>query len=555
MNIGRTLAWVLVPVAAVTGSTITGPWPNAAGQASGDRGSFSGRHARVDGDFNGDGYGDLAVGVPGEAVTAQKLDAGAVNIIYGSRRGLRARGNQQLSQDSPGILGTAETGDRFGARTTTGDFNGDGFSDLAVASASENLDEKDPAANAEGAVNVIYGSPGGLTERGNQLWSQATPGIADEPEEMDSFGSSLTAADFNGDGLDDLAVGVPWETLHPTELDERGFQGAAHVIFGSRAGLTSIGSQFWTQDSPGMPGVAGTWDFFGSALAAADLGRSRHADLVISATWDGLFTDEGDGQRGGVVHVLYGSSSGPQASRSQLLSRDTPGVDGEAWANDFFGAPLAVADFGRGRRADLVTRSNDQTDELTDPAVVHAFYGLVDGLATRGSQRWNQASPGILDSPEFFDGFGFALAGADFGRDRHADLAITVLGEEVGDTPASDEPGAVQIIYGTDQGLSAAGNQLWTQDSPGIADAVEADEGFGRALAAVNFGGSRHADLAVGSFETVGPGGAEGAVNVIYGTRRGLSATSNQFWTLNSPGIVGHGDGGEHFGESLAPRQ
>src|SRR3954454_9050433 len=31
---------------------------------------------------------------------------------------------------------------------------------------------------------------------------------------------------------------------------------------------------------------------------------------------------------------------GPQASHSQLLSRDSPGIDGEAWANGSFGAPL-----------------------------------------------------------------------------------------------------------------------------------------------------------------------------------------------------------------------
>ena len=63
---------------------------------------------------------DLAIGVPFEDVVSvldgtQQVDAGAVNVIYGSSIGLRATDNQFWHQDSPGIRDVAQPGDRFGS--------------------------------------------------------------------------------------------------------------------------------------------------------------------------------------------------------------------------------------------------------------------------------------------------------------------------------------------------------------------------------------------------------------------------------------------------------
>ena len=64
------------------------------------------------GDFNGDGFDDLAIGVPGEDVGAAG-NAGAVNVIYGSKKGLRAKGDQFWHQDVLGVLDRAESADQF----------------------------------------------------------------------------------------------------------------------------------------------------------------------------------------------------------------------------------------------------------------------------------------------------------------------------------------------------------------------------------------------------------------------------------------------------------
>ena len=103
------------------------------------------------------------------------IDAGAVNILYGSASGLTAAGNQFWTQDNPGILERAEAGDLFGSALATGDFDGDGFADLAVGVPFENVGSVSDA----GAVNILYGSASGLTAAGNQFWAQDSPGITE----------------------------------------------------------------------------------------------------------------------------------------------------------------------------------------------------------------------------------------------------------------------------------------------------------------------------------------------------------------------------------------
>jgi hypothetical protein len=101
-----------------------------------------------------------------------------------------------------------------------------------------------------GAVNVIYGSPTGLSATfvADQFWSQNTANVEDAAEETDAFGISLVAGDFNDDGREYLAIGV-FEDLQ----DVNGVivdAGAVNVIHGALSiGLnaTAVPDQIWTQ--------------------------------------------------------------------------------------------------------------------------------------------------------------------------------------------------------------------------------------------------------------------------------------------------------------------
>lgn len=102
------------------------------------------------------------MGVPGEDIASDN-DEGAVNVIYGSATGLTATGNQLWHQNSSGIQGDCGRADTFGRALAAGDFDGDGYADLAVGVPNDDWSSLYP-----GAVNLLYGSASGLTATGNQ---------------------------------------------------------------------------------------------------------------------------------------------------------------------------------------------------------------------------------------------------------------------------------------------------------------------------------------------------------------------------------------------------
>jgi hypothetical protein len=110
---------------------VVGLWPAASGVAHGSTATQAAPARSLQADFNNDGADDLAIGVPLDNV-GTVVGAGAVNVLYGSSPGgLTGTGSQLLSQDTPGVPGSAEVDDGFGFALATGDFNGDTFADLA----------------------------------------------------------------------------------------------------------------------------------------------------------------------------------------------------------------------------------------------------------------------------------------------------------------------------------------------------------------------------------------------------------------------------------------
>lgn len=412
------------------------------------------------GDFNGDCLADAAVGAPFDDV-AGVADAGSVHVFYGSVLGLRFTDDAVWHQDSPGVPGSATAGDRFGHSLVSGDFNGDGYADLAVG-----IPYKDIGAITDtGSVQVLYGSAAGLTATGSQLWNQNVGTIQDGSEGDDHFGFALAAGDFDGDGFDSLAVGAPDETVGAVVS-----AGVVHVIQGSIAGLSDAGNQLMVEDNGGIPDTSEANDLFGYALAAGDFNSDGEADLAIGVPLEdvGAIVDAGS------VTVMYGTPTGILTLGSTAWNQDSAGVLDACETSDVFGRALEVGDFDDDGYPDLAIGAPfEDVGAVNSAGALQILRGGSSGIGSTANVLLHQDSAGIADAAEAGDTFAYRLRSGDFNGDNIADLAVGVPAESVGATAAA---GALHVLLGAVAGLSSAGSQLWTQDSTNILDTSETSD-------------------------------------------------------------------------------
>jgi hypothetical protein len=424
------------------------------------------------GDFDRDGYADLAIGVPLEGVGAAD-HAGGVSVLYGSANGLTATGDQFLTQTA--LPDAPETGDGFGGSLATGDFDDDGYVDLAIGAAGESLG----AGQAPGLVTVVYGGPDGLDTSTTSTMTRAMTGASYGDESPHGFGYALAAGDLDGDGDADLAIGSPASGIGGDDPSRDLVDGEVAVVFGGPSGIVAAGAQTWRQDGIGGVGEGGDW--FGSSLAAGDLDDDGRADLAIGVRFDRV-----NDVRAGAVDVLYGTADGPTATGAQHWHQEVPGVPGAAEVGDAFGYSVAVGDLNGDGDADLAVGAPGEAlgDGEPGAGLVNVLYGSGSGLTATGAESWTQASSGVPGSPEAtdieWDFFGASLAIGNFGRSGSADLAIGVPQERLSGRKGA---GLVDVLYGRSTGLTGTGAQGWSQDTSGVLGTAETHDGFGTRLA------------------------------------------------------------------------
>ena len=520
--------WPVARAAAAQPERRTATSPSAAAAAAA---------VAVEADFDNDGFADLAVGVPREGVGTADL-AGAVTILEGSATGLTGAGSQLLVQGGGGLPDTAEPFDFFGNALAAGDFNNDGFIDLAIGVPGEDLATITDA----GAVTVLYGSASGPSATGSQFFTQDTPGVLGAAEAEDGFGAALGVGDFNSDSLADLAIGVPAEGVGGAAQ-----AGAVNVLYGATGGLTATGNQQWLQGSGGIGGVAEVGDQFEFALTSGDFNNDTFGDLAIGAP----FEDVGTVFDAGAINVVYGSAGRLTATGNQQWLQGSAGVIGVAEANDFFGAALAAGDFNNDTFADLAVGAPfEDVGTTLDAGAINVLYGSANRLTATGNQQWLQGSGGVIGVAEESDIFGFALAGGDFNNNGFDDLAIGAIGEDIGTIP---DAGAVNVLYGSANRLTATGNQQFFQGSGGLVGTAEEGDFVGAALSTGDYDNDTFADLAIGApFEDIGTLLDAGAINTLYGSAGTLTTTDAQQFFQGSGGVAGTAEEGDTFGTSLA---
>ncbi len=431
---------------------------------------------------------------------------------------LNTNANQVWAQGLNNTPSQARSGDTFGAEVAVGDFNGDGIADIAVGSPG------DDGGDNRGAVNVYYGSATGPTALGAQEWKQGGD-LGGNDERGDSFGFSLAAGDFNGDGFDDLAVGVPGE-------DNAQRQRADHLRLVGRLdppGDAGLG--------PGRrPGRRRTQPRTTCSATTSPRAISTAiaiADLAVGAP--------GENSSGGLVNVIFGSASGLSFAGNQRWRQGADDIHGGREDGDFYGGTVAAGDTNGDGFDELIVSS---IGEDNGQGVIHVLFGNPGGLVSTNHKRWRQGD-GLPDDRESGDTFGSTLATGDFNNDGYDDIAVSSLGENNG-------AGVVIIIPGSSSGSTGTGSRRFRQEDPvdgNLGDQRENGDRFGSGLAAGDFNLDGFGDLAIG---VRGEDNNNGIVHVVYGGANGLTGDGAQIFAQGFEGALGQAQNGDSFGSVLA---
>jgi len=337
------------------------------------------------------------------------------------------------------------SGHHFGQSTAfIGDFDGDGFGDLAVGS---------PRSSSE--VERSNGPPLALKFDGATfIYSGSTEGVSSTPylkldgqggaDAWDLFGQAVSSAgDFTGDGYPDLAVLTYMDS--PIGLDAANYTSPNTCsTWGSRRGSVQIFAGYDGQLAPAPDPFEPAFIWFGPTTGA-----------YLQSVAGGDFDFDGDGvddlivgqdrlaNGSGAVHVIYGRSK--PASVPTITNLCEPG-DSWSWEGVENGSGLGYS------VAPLGDLDDDGCDEFaagapgsdlgfSNQGAVYIFFGGGPNCTGHPEQRMMVLSPSHSNNSA-----GYSLgSGVDVDSDGHPDLAVGSPGMR----DFLDRPGGAWFITST----------------------------------------------------------------------------------------------------------
>ena len=503
-------------------------WPDAAGNTVIEGNCVGCRLGErlVTGNFNGDAFGDVAMGMP-LMEDGPETSEGVVRVHLGSAQGLRTTHAASADSDQSNAY--------LGRAMASGDVNNDGASDLIIGAP-----DYDNPTTDEGRVFVYHGKRwiglGSGTHAGAAIAScnMNNDGISDivigdrdyngsdgrifvfkgtinGPEETaywspagaagEAFGASLACGlFFDGFSLSNLVVGSPFYTNGQTK------EGRVRVY----AGATGTPSLLWTEEGD----IANAQ--FGFSVGMGTFNNDFGSDVIVGAP----YYSNGQTEEG-AVFVYYANStlptvpswqweSGSAGARAGWAVASAGSVDGDNFSDLLVGAPyFSGGQAGEGR-----------------------IY-LFDGSGTLPpSQTW------VDDSNVVGANLGYSLAGGgDFDSlQSFKDIVVGAPGWDSGE-------GRALVYYGSATGLPA--NPSWHYDANDASDSV----GFSVAIPGdVDHDG--FSDIVVGIPFGCAPApnclSLQGKAVVFLGDSTGFAIPATPQW-------VGYGKAaGDQFGSSVA---
>ncbi len=406
-------------------------------------------YASSSGDFNGDGYMDIAIGALKESQNIGQEDkSGSVYIIYGTSSGFSNVDYTKLTGKSISPFNA------FGVEMTTGDYNGDGYDDLAVGSSNRNVygHTNSDYQQGHGAVDVYFGSSIGLTfDNMLELNQYGSAGVAGVPQVDSDFGSALASGDLNGDGKDDLLIGAPRENITRDDGTMQKSAGSVTVVFGNASKGLNKRTSFRILDSSNDNNSG---DRFGATLVTLDYNGDGYDDFVISHPGETV----GSKKSAGAVTIFEGHRRIETLgyASGKMVYQSKSGIPGTSESDDYFGSSLAAGDFNNDGADDLVIGAPlEDMESIRNNGLIHVQYGSAGGLSN--GEIIHQGTSGVEGTREKYDYFGWSLVAGDFDGDGTDDVMIGVPGEDI--SGISSGTGMAQRITGGYDGLKPTAGQ------------------------------------------------------------------------------------------------
>ncbi len=363
-----------------------------------DRATVNSMYSKDLVDFNGDGRTDVGLlGGPGwnTLPVAFSIGSGLFNVTNGSV------GN---------FSNWAATAN---VKLVTGDFNNDGFTDVALTGGSGWASLPVAFSNGNGTFNVTNF---GITNFAT--WAN-TPGV------------KVISGDFNGDGRTDLALtgGLGWATVPVAFSNGNGtfsvtnFPIANFAIWATTAGAEVIGGDF---NGDGRTDLAltggGGWATvpvaFSNGNGTFNVTNFGIASFASWASTAGVRVLSGDFNADGRTDLALTSGLGwltvPVAfsNGTGTFNVTNSGVGSFSNWSRTSGAKVRAADFNGDGRTDLV---------ITGPT----GWTTIPMAASQGNGNWTVTNNGVTNFPYWSSSLAAKLILGDFDRNRSFDLALT----------------------------------------------------------------------------------------------------------------------------------
>ncbi len=323
----------------------------------------------------------VAVGVPGGNVSGQN-DAGWTGFFAAGLNDPRA-----VDQDSAGIPGAAEVGDRFGEAITLGLMAGTSSRvDAAVGTPGEDLGSGTSQITNAGAFTIINDLYTGVVA--GQAYDQNSTNVPGTAENNDAFGQVMDSV--RAGNTTHVAVGIPSEDIGSAA-------DAGSVQLFSSTGTTMTPGVGLTQDITNVADISEAGDQFGRRLVLAPPGLSdTKTRLAVSAPYEDLPA----GADAGLVQIFPLDDLGAEVTYDQDKEIGGTQIEGRAAANDHFGEGLGFV-AGTAERSILIGVPDDV--EFSS-GIVHvlplpsgpprSWRPGVDGVPPTGADRFGGAAGG-----------------------------------------------------------------------------------------------------------------------------------------------------------------